>query len=539
MSLGTKPTITLFLILFGCLVSLSGTTAKEATTTREILVGVYNNPPQVLWGENGKPAGFYMDFLADVAERESWKLRYQEGSFSELMGMLEKGEIDLLPSVALSYERLQRFDFGRVPVMENWAVLHRREDVVIHNVFDLAGKTVYGMKGGIHMEAFLELIDRYEVDCEVVAAPSYDAAMLALEEGRGDAAVVNRTFSTRESGKYDTVASSFIFDPIPLHFAVPKDRNRDIIHILDRELAAQKNDSSSALQIAMNKWLKPDLEATIPTWISLTAALLGIGIIGLFLLNRTLTMMVRRRTVQLEREKENTVEALRAQNLFLATMSHELRTPLNYVRGSMEMLRDELPEEAEPGEAFAVFERGVDRLEHLFISLLRFADVDREDCQAKLEQVDLHALVGEIHETASVLPRSEGVALNLESELKVGEQAETDANAVFQIALNLLHNAAKFTRKGKITFRASREDTATKDYLKLEVMDTGLGIPEEDLSGILIPFKKGTATDFVEEGSGLGLSIVDRLLKLLGGEMDVRSEAGKGSTFTVRIPVKS
>ncbi len=334
------------------------------------------------------------------------------------------------------------------------------------------------------------------------------------------------------------MASSFIFNPIPLHFAVTKDRHRDIIHTLDRELAAQKKDPGSVLEMAMNKWMKPEVKAVVPAWLSLTAGLLGVGFIGLFVLNRTLAIMVRNRTIELEREKENTVEALRAQNLFLATMSHELRTPLNYVRGSMEMVRDELPEHVEAKEAFAVFERGVDRLEHLFISLLNFADVERDDFRAKFEVVDLHGLVGEIHETASILPRNEGVQLHLDSELEVGERAKTDSNAVFQIALNLLHNATKFTREGSITFRASRERTGTKDELKLEVSDTGAGIPEEDLSSIMIPFKKGTVTDFVEEGSGLGLSLVDRLLKLLGGEMEVQSELGRGSTFTVRIPVK-
>ncbi|HKK18045.1 MAG TPA: ATP-binding protein [Opitutales bacterium] len=528
-----------WVIPFVGLASLFGATAKGEPAVRELLVGVYNNPPQVFWDEDEKPAGFYIDFLVDLAERESWKLRFRAGSFSELMSLLEKGEIDLLPSVALSYERSQRFDFGRIPVMENWAVLHRREDVVIHNVFDLEGKTVYGMEGGIHMQAFLELIERYDVDCELVGAPSYDAAMLALEKGDGDAAVVNRTFSTRESGNYETVASSFIFNPIPLHFAVPKDRHRDIIHALDRELAAQKRDHGSVLQLAMNRWMKPEVKTVVPAWLSLAAALLAAGIIGLFVLNRTLTMMVRRRTRELEREKENTVEALRSQNLFLATMSHELRTPLNYLRGSMEMLRDELPEEVEAKEAFNVFERGVDRLEHLFISLLRFADVDREDFEPKLEAVDLHGLVNEIYETAAILPRDEEVALEFECELAAGDQARTDPNAVFQIVVNLLHNAIKFTRQGSVRFRAGRERSGKEDFLKLQVTDTGIGIPPRELQSILIPFKKGTAVDFVEEGSGLGLSIVDRLLKILDGEMQVRSEMGKGSSFTVTIPLKS
>lgn len=528
-------------ILYACALGcLAGFSAPAQSPAREVLVGIYNNPPQVFWDDADEPAGIYLDFLRDVAARESWKLRYQSGSFSELMQQLENGEIDLLPSVALTYERLQRFDFGRVPVLENWGVLHRREDVVVHNVFDLAGKTIYGMEGGIHMQALIELMDRYNVACEMVAVPSYHAAMLALEEGRADAAVVNRSFSTRESGKYKTVASSFIFNPIPLHFAVSKDRNRDLVHVLDRELAAQRADSASALQVAMNKWLKPELPQGIPAWIPLAAAILGGGWIGLILLNRTLSVLVCRRTMELEKEKECTVKALRAQNLFLGTMSHELRTPLNYVRGSMELLRDELPENEETKEAFAVFERGVDRLECLFISLLRFADVEREDFEVHLEWVRLHALLKEIFDTASILPRHEGVAFHFDCEIGADEQVLTDANAVFQIILNLLHNATKFTRAGEIALRAGIEVGVDQGRLmRIEVRDSGAGIPKQNLESIMIPFQKGTDHEYVETGSGLGLSIVDRLVQALRGKLELESEVGQGSTFTIKIPVET
>jgi signal transduction histidine kinase len=532
-----KRSCLLFLVLFGCASGVIANSAQSGAIPRELLVGIYDNPPQVFWDENNRPAGIYMDFLRDVAEREFWKLRFKAGTFSELSHLLEQGEIDLLPSMALSYERLQRFDFGRVPVMENWGVLHRRKDVVIHNVFDLEGKTVYGMEGCIHMQAFMEMIDRYKVVCEVVGVSSYHVAMQALEQGGADAAVVNRTFSTREGGKYQTVASSFIFNPIPLHFAVSRHHNRDVVHILDRELAAQKRDPNSVLQKAMNHWLRPDLEGRIPAWIRLAAAVLIVGLIGLFLLNRTLSLMVRRRTAELEREKENTVKALRAQNLFLATMSHELRTPLNFVRGSMDLLRDELPENTDANEVFGIFERGVDRLERLLTSLLRFADVERDDFDVNLESVDLHALLEEIHATARILRRAEGVVLNFECELEPEQKVQTDSGAIFQIALNLLHNATKFTDEGQITLRAYLETANPDHFLKLEVIDTGLGIPVADLESILIPFKKGTETNFVEEGSGLGLSIVDCLVKALGGEMTLQSEIGKGSTFTVTIPI--
>jgi len=514
-------------------------TLLPGTLARELRVGIYENPPQLFRDDDGEPAGIYMDFLRDVAEQEGWDLTFVDGNFSDLLIMLEAAEIDLLPSVALSYERILRFDFGRIPVLENWAVLHRREGVIIHNIFDLEGRTVYGLEDGIHLKAFRALAERYGVNCTIVGAPSYADAMRALETGEADAAVVNRTFSTREGGNYATVASSFIFNPIPLHFAVPMDRNRDVIHALDRELAVQREDPDSVLQASMNRWLRPPEPRKIPTWLYLTGGGLAAGVVLLLLLNRTLSHLVRQRTAQLEREKANTVAAMRAQNLFLATLSHELRTPLNHVRGTAELLRDHLADSPEAAEEFRDFEIGVERLDHLFTSLLRFAEMDHERFELAFKPVDLRKLFDEVDATARMLERAEGVELNNAIVIDEGDRVLGDAEAIFQIAFQLVHNAIKYTEKGEIILRVEVLPGFQKKKIRIEVTDTGPGIPDRDLEAILLPFKKGTTEHFVEGGAGLGLTIVKRLVDSLGGELTVRSKVGEGSTFTVNLELES
>jgi len=425
--------------LLPLLICLPGAWAETAPC--ELRVGVYQNPPQLAWNERAGAEGIFADVLHEVAEQEGWTLSYRRGGFSELLLLLELGEIDLLPSVALSYERLKRFDFGRAPVLTNWGVLHRRDDIVIHNLFDLEGRTVAGLDGGIHMEAFRTLLERYGVNSTLVPVSSYDEALRAVERGEADVAVVNRTFSTREGGNYRTVGSSFIFNPIPLHFAVTKDRHRDVVHALDRALAVGRGNPDSVLQASLNRWLRPPPRQEVPLWAYLGGAGLAGGVGLLLILNRMLRHMVRRRTAELERERQASVEAMRAQNLFLGTLSHELRTPLNFLRGAGDSLQEQLPANPEVKEAFLFFENGIDRLEHLSTSLLRFAELDRESFRLRSEEVDLRRLMDEVVGHARALPRDSGVDFETEILIEPGEPVRTDPDAIYQIAVNLVHNA--------------------------------------------------------------------------------------------------
>jgi two-component system, NarL family, sensor histidine kinase BarA len=225
---------------------------------------------------------------------------------------------------------------------------------------------------------------------------------------------------------------------------------------------------------------------------------------------------------------------------FLATMSHELRTPLNSILGFSEVLEsiDSLDEKQK---------RYVQNIQKSGRTLLDMIN-DILDL-AKIESGKMDTRVAEFHISNVIAaqcdmarPLSEKKNIDLQVNIPPGlPPMRQDQARVQQILNNLLSNAIKFTPEGGwITVSAERDD---KDHLVLRVSDTGVGIAEEDRQAIFEKFRQGrtampTGEAITREhsGTGLGLSIVKELCKLLGGEISVDSELGKGSTFTVRLP---
>ena len=144
---------------------------------------------------------------------------------------------------------------------------------------------------------------------------------------------------------------------------------------------------------------------------------------------------------------------------------------------------------------------------------------------------DVEQLVNYCISTVSPLVQ-EGVTLSAEVEEGIGE-AHTDEARLRQMLINLTSNAIKFTDSGRVTVKARQDD----GYVELSVSDTGKGIPEDELPTIFDEYRQVEGSDREHKGTGLGLSITKQFAELLGGSIGVESEVGKGSTFTVRVPV--
>ncbi|MEM7791517.1 MAG: ATP-binding protein [Verrucomicrobiota bacterium] len=497
-------------------------------------IGIYNNAPMIYFEEE-QAGGIFIEFLQSVAAAEGWELIYRYDSFSGLMNLLERGEIDVLPCIASSYERLKIYGFNRQPIIDNWAVLIRRKDVVINNFFDLEGKRVLSLRGDIHQKALRELLQRYRISCEIIEVDDYSLALQGLDSGKGDVAAVSRTFSSRKGGLFDSPSTLLIFNPVPLHYAFPKGRHHDVIHALDRAYELQSKDPDSPLQLSMAQLLKPEQALYLPAWTYWTGGFLLVLAIALAVLVWLLRVLVNRRTAELDAETTRAKEALRAQNLFLATLSHELRTPLNHLAVPLGMLRQDYVHQQETTTMLDTCIRGIERLQHLILSLLRFAKVEREDFELAREEVDLEKLFEEIIPVLRAMPREESVELVEEVRLDSGLHVITDEDALFQITLNLVHNALKYTESGRVLLRV---EYLVNDELLIKVEDTGIGIPQQDIDAVFTPFLRGTSAKYVESGVGLGLSIVKRFVEAFSGSIDLKSEEGKGTTFQVRLPIK-
>lgn len=250
--------------------------------------------------------------------------------------------------------------------------------------------------------------------------------------------------------------------------------------------------------------------------------------------------LAERRRVE-EALKEKTAEAEEANRLksqFLSNVSHELRTPLNAIIGYNSLLIDGVYGTlgSKSKEALEAVERNAKDLLKLINDILDLSRIEAGKLSIDRGPVRIRPLVEEI--IADIRPLFEKKSLIVELKISEGlPTIESDAGKIRQILSNLLSNAVKFTRQGGITVHINKRPQT--EGIEVAVEDTGIGIPDEERDNIFNPFHQVDGSSIRTFGGvGLGLTIVKELIGLLGGEIRVESEVGKGSTFTVSLPYR-
>ena len=229
--------------------------------------------------------------------------------------------------------------------------------------------------------------------------------------------------------------------------------------------------------------------------------------------------------------------ANKSKSYFLANMSHELRTPLNAIIGFSELLKDEMVGSITPKQKSFIndiFSSGKHLLS-LLNDILDISKIEAGKMTLDIEKIDIPLLF----ESSLSIVKEKAFAHNIRLDLDIKEgvdQIYVDTRKLKQIIYNLLSNAVRFTADGGIVFIKVKK---VSDLLEFSVEDTGIGISKENIENLFQPFEQlDNSINKKYEGTGLGLSLVKRLVKLHGGSVEVKSELGKGSCFTVRIPYR-
>ena len=241
-----------------------------------------------------------------------------------------------------------------------------------------------------------------------------------------------------------------------------------------------------------------------------------------------------------QKARSEAEEANKAKSVFVANMTHELRTPLNAIIGYSEMLQEEAEDNGNE-ELIPDLKKISSAGKHLLAlinDVLDFSKVEAGRMELYLENVDINHVLKEVIDTISPLVEKNSNQLQVDCPPKLGSMY-TDVTKVRQCLFNLLSNASKFTEQGILGLTVKRYTKNDKEWVTFQVNDTGIGMTQEQIGKLFQAFMQAdSSTTRKYGGTGLGLVITKQFCQMMGGEIMVTSEFGKGSTFAMHLPVQ-
>lgn len=249
-----------------------------------------------------------------------------------------------------------------------------------------------------------------------------------------------------------------------------------------------------------------------------------------------LAFAVCRDVTDLVAAREKAEQADSAKSEFLATISHELRTPLNAIVGFSRLLSEQITDETLRNDIHSIITSG-EGLHVILNDIIDYSRIQADGMRFEVKSFDVAEMLGALHKINSIVAQKKGLEFKYLNEMTEMSCVSGDANRLRQVVQNLVSNALKFTDSGFVQLRLSNSPAAHQQLeLFIEVSDSGIGISETHMRTIFDRFSQGSRSIHRQfGGSGLGLAISKGLVEKMGGRIDVSSEPGIGSVFTVRL----
>ncbi|MEG3846470.1 ATP-binding protein [Microcoleus sp. herbarium19] len=266
--------------------------------------------------------------------------------------------------------------------------------------------------------------------------------------------------------------------------------------------------------------------------------------LGIALQQAQLLEATQQQAVQLQQTALAAESANLAKSTFLANMSHELRTPLNAILGFSQLMQRSGNLHPEQQENIRIINRSGEHLLSLINQVLDLAKIEAGRITLNPTEFKLTSLLNELEEMFQLQAREQQLQLNINCSSDIPEYVQTDRVKLHQVLINLLYNAIKFTKEGGISVRVSavmeRENPQlpiSNYQLYFEIEDTGSGMASDELDRLFQAFVQTKTGETSQQGTGLGLAISQHFIKLMGGNITVRSKVDSGTTFAFDIPV--
>jgi len=236
---------------------------------RVVRVGAFNFHPAIFKDSDGEVKGFYVDAFQEIETIENIQFVYVFGSWAEGLERIKNGEIDIMVSVAYNDERAKYMDYSSLPLLTVWGEVYTEKSSEIKGLLDLEGKTIAIMKADNNGKQFQILTEKLSIKCTYIEKTDFEQVFQLIASGEVDAGVVNNTFGTGKYQEYELRSSGIIFNPFDIFLTVGKNKNTDLLKLLDEYLHKWMHDANSIYNVSRQKWShgKIGMIKYFPKWV--------------------------------------------------------------------------------------------------------------------------------------------------------------------------------------------------------------------------------------------------------------------------------
>lgn len=299
----TLPKFILFLIVLVLATSMNAF-CGNADTLKKVNVGIYQYKPLVYFEPNKHPAGLFIDLIEDIALKNNWKICYVEGSWQENLSLLKEGKIDLVLGIVVNKSRLQEFDLNKEPVVSSWIQIYSNKRTSIKTILNLDKKTIVALKGDACLATFKEAIANFNIHPNHIEKDNIKDAFQHITDNPKDFVICERIAGLSYINEYPVKETPVMLAPNVMGFGTTKGKNNDLITSIDQYLINEKYNLNSNYQKIIQKWLKPQAEWKMPSWIR-WSMIIGIPMILLSIIGSMfLRYQVKRKTNELSFQNE-------------------------------------------------------------------------------------------------------------------------------------------------------------------------------------------------------------------------------------------
>lgn len=501
--------------------------ADDLRAARVLRVGAYQNPPEVFYANAAHVEGISVDILEAIARAEGWTIQYVPGTLEEGLSRLQRGDLDLMLSVARTQPRAKVLEYHEEPVLHSWSEVYASEDANIHKITDLSSKRVAVVGGSRQLELLSVLVVEFHLTPTLVVTEDFSESIAAVADGRADAAITN-PFNGRwlaeHAGLRDTAIA---FAPMDIYFAASPQLDNRVLRALDLRLREMKGEPQSAYFEALGRWKRPQ-PFRLPSWLKWAGAAAALLLAAIAAWALSLRRYARKLAASELAQRHCSAalqEVNRALETFSSAVSHDLRTPLAAVTSLQTALLQQEGERLSEN-ARRYVQRSLDaagEMRELIQALLTLSRLGRQPLRR--EAIDLTELAQHVAADLQLTDARRHTPIDIQP----GMVAQADNALARQVLANLMSNAWKFTAgapAGQIEV-GQVEDAGAWWFF---VRDNGVGFDAAGADRLFEPFQRfHSSAEFA--GTGIGLATVRRIVARHDGRIWADSSPGEGACF--------